>query len=698
MIIEKRLHLKSRITALKPLEDGGLAVIDGSNAVRFFKSDPIEVVDGFKVTINTNERLYHGSDVSNDGKYVVFCATKDGALVFLSENKKLVYRFKRHEGEIESISIAPNFNYLATGGQDGKTFLWSLSSGKMIASLPHHADFVTAIAFSENGRWIATGSYDRKIKITNVLSLGKEIELKAHTKAITNLCFISENRLVSSDKSGKIIVWNYYDRKPIARLENMLNEVTSIAFTPDSKFMFASDKSGYVSLYDMQNYTLISQRYIYYPKPILKLAYMADGNHLVVGLESGELIFHAPLKEEEKLSEHIKNGEHSAAQELIKANPILRYTDAYIELEANWEKAYQEALLYLESGEIEKAKKIFEAYQDDPSKRLIIQKLLNDYEEFDKFKQAVILKKYPVAYSIANKHPMLKESKYYHQMEKEWEEAFNRAKKVLLQDKSEELVKEIFKPFRGITSKALLIQTLLSEKEIYKLFMRYVANKKYKDALDLSKRHPIVREFDEYRVVENISEILLSKAKDFFLKGEYAKAINYAKELMEFPEKKEIAEELIDQATIYMKALSYFSEKNYEAVYKMVEMYPYLLDTKIVEKLEQAWLSVVEKAESFASKGDVASLKKILSSFYSYSQKIHRIVSLFKEAYIVQIERLIRDKKSEAKKAILNYIDIFGEDDEIVALMTEIGLKERFGKDPVPYSSIKLESLPDSLI
>jgi len=699
MVIEKRLHLKSRITALKPLENGGVAVIDGTNAVRFFKSDPIEVVDGFKVAFNGNEQLYQGSDVSYDGKFVVFCAEKDGALVFFSKNKRLIYRFKRHEGEVESVCISPKYNYLATGGQDGKTFLWNLSSGKMAASLPHHADFVTAIAFSQNGRWVATGSYDRKIKITNVLSFGKEIVLKAHSKAITNIHFISNNRLVSSDKSGAILVWDYFIKKLIVRLDKMLDEVTSLAFTPDGKFMFASDKSGYVSLYDMQNYSLISQRYIYYSKPIRKLAYIPDGNHLVVGLESGELIFHAPLKEEQKLYECIENRDYSLAHELIKNNPLLKYTDVYIDLEAKWEETYQQALLYLEGGEIEKAKRIFDAFKDEPSKRLIIQKLLSDYKEFDKFKQSVISKKYPVAYSIANQYPMLKDNRYYRIMEDEWERAFSEAKKVILQSKSDDKVKEILKPFRGISSKASLIQTLLAEKEIYRLFMHLISKKDYKDALDLASKYPFLQEIEEFKKIEKISQILLAKAQDSFTKGEYSETIKYARELMEYPEKKAIAEELIDQATIYMKTLSYFSEKNYAAVYKMVELYPYLSETKIVEKLEQAWQKVVEKAESFASKGDVVALKKILSSFYSYPQKSQRIISFFKEAYIVQIEHLIREKKSsEAKKAISRYVDMFGEDDEILALMIEIGYRGSFEKEPVPYSSIRIESLPDSLI
>ena len=698
MIIEKRLHLKARITALKPLENDGLAVIDGTNAVRFFSSDPIEVIDGFKASINGNEQLYQGCDISYDGKYVSFCAVKDGVLVFFSKNKRLIYKFKRHEGEVESVCISPKYNYLATGGQDGKTFLWSLSIGKMVASLSHHTDFVTAIAFSQNGRWIATGSYDRKIKITNVLSLGKEIELKAHSHAITNIHFISDNRLVSSDKSGGILVWDYLTKKLIVRLDKMLDEVTSLTFTPDNKFMFASDKSGYVSLYDMDNYVLISQRYIYYSKPIRKLAYISNGNHLVIGLDSGELIFHAPLKEEKQLFEYIEEGRYSAAHELIKSNPLLRYTDAFIELETKWEETYQKALSLLEAGDIEKAKLVFGSFKDEPSKRLLIQKLLNDYKEFEKFKQAVLSKKYQIAYSIANQSPMLKESRYYLTMEDEWEKSFAKAKKVILQNKGEDKVKEILKPFSGISSKAELIQTILTEKEMYRLFMRLISKKDYENALDLAKRYPIIQEFEEFKKIEKISNLLLKKAKEAFVKGEYAKTIQHANELKKYPKKKAVAEELIEQATAYMNAIRYFSEKNYIAVYKMVENYPYLTETKIVERLEQVWQKVVEKAEVFASKGDIAALKKILSSFYAYPQKNHRIVSFFKQAYIAQIERLTREKNPETKNAISHYIDIFGEDDEILASMTEIGLHERFEKEPVPLSLIKIESLPDSLI
>ncbi|HIP60352.1 MAG TPA: WD40 repeat domain-containing protein [Campylobacterales bacterium] len=697
MIIEKRVYLKSKSILIKTLDDNKLAVVDATNAIRFFSSE-LELIGGFKANINSIPNLFHGCDVSKDGKFVSFCVEKDGVLTFLSEKKALVYKFKRHEGDVESVCISPKFNYIATGGQDGKTFLWSLANGKMVASLPHHADFVTTIAFSQNGRWVATGSYDRKIKITNVLSLGKEITLKAHSKAITNIHFISNNRLVSSDKDGSIIVWDYFAKKMIARLQKMLNEVTSLAFTPDHKFMFASDKSGYISLYDMQNYTLISQKYIQYSQSVTRIEYMNEGNHLVVALENGELFFLSPLKEEAKIREFIEQEEYAKANELIKENPLLKYTDAYIELEAKWEETFNRALLYAESGKFDEAKKALKPFMDEPSKRLIIQKLLNDYKEFEKFKFAATSKKYPLAYSIVNQYPALKESRYYLAMEDEWKKVFEQAKKIILKSKGEDEINHILKPFKGISSKVAQIQKLLAEKEIYKMFMRHVGDKKYQEALELANKYPTIQELDEYEKIAKIGDIIENRAKEALKHGDYSETVKYAKELMEFPKKKEVAEELIEQATTYMKVLRYFSEKNYKAVYKMVEMHPYLCETEIVSKLEDAWLMVVGRAETFASKGDVAALKNVLANFVSYSHKKSKIVSLFKEAYISQIEQLLRLKSSKYKEAMENYIKIFGEDDEIIALKIGIGMKDIIKENSVPYENIDISSLPDSLV
>ncbi|WP_456450878.1 hypothetical protein [Hydrogenimonas sp.] len=699
MIVEKRLQLGSAVTAIKPLEGGRVAVVDASNAVRFFKLPYIELVGGFKTSIEQEPRLLHGSDVSADGRFVAFSVKKEGAAVFSGIHKRLLYRFKRHEGDVESLRISDRHEYLATGGQDGKTFLWSLVTGRMVASLPHHADFVTAIDFSPNGQWVATGGFDRKILVTNISSLSQSFRLRGMGGAVNDLKFIDGHRLVAADKSGEIVVWDYFAARVVKRLKKMLDEVLSLCVTPDDRFLFAADKSGIVALYDLNSYEMLSLRYLSYAKPVRKVAYAKEGNHLIVGLETGEVTFNSPLKESARMEEAIEAGDLGEAYRLAEENPLLRYSDAYIRLEALWNDAYEEAVRLLEEGRGDEAKKVLEPFAAESSKRLLMQQLVHDYREFEKFKNAVEAKRYQLAYSLAAQYPMLRQNRYYLHMEREWERLFGQAKKIILQNGGEDKVREILAPFRGISSKSALIQTLLAEKEIYKLFMKLVLKRDYKSAIELAKRYPAIRELEEYKKIERIADVIAEKAAQELAEGHYAETARLASQLMEFPDKRELAEELKEKANHYASAMRLFAEKNYAAIYRMLEQYPYLEETKIVKNLEEAWVKVVKSAEKYASMGDAAALKKVFAPFVRIAQKRHKIVALFKQAYLEQLERLVGQGDEAVQKGVERYIRLFGLDDEMESWLRLHGIENRYmGIEPVEIEAIGPEELPERIL
>ncbi len=698
MIIEKRLGFRHSITAIKELSGRRVAILDSSNSVRIFSTNPINIVDGFKTTLAQNNQFLHGADISDDGRYVAFCVKKEGVAVFDGMSKRLLYRFKRHEGDVESLCISRKHRYLATGGQDGRTFLWSLSTGRMVASLPHHSDFVTAIAFSPNGQWIATGSFDRRIMITNISSLSQGFRLIGHSKAITEMLFIGAHRLVAADKEGEIVVWDYFGARVIKRLKKMFDEVTALSVTPDDRFLFAADKTGVVSLYDLNSYELVALRYLQYLKPVKKLCYVLDGNHLVVGLADGEVTFNSPLKESRKMEEYIASNDLASAYRLAEENPLLRYSDEYLKLEALWNETFQKAMSLLELGKKDEAKKILEPFCVEASKRLLAQQLINDFTDFQKFKTAVERKKYQLAYSMAAKYPMLKQNRYYDMMEREWENLFSRAKKIVLQNGGEERAKELLKPFRGISGKSALIQALLNEKEIYRLFMKLVSKRDFKGAIDLAKRYPAIMELDEYKKIEKIADMIANRASGELEAGNYAEAARLASQLMEFPDMKERAKELLETANLYASAMRYFAQKNYAAIYRILEQHPELEETKIVQNLEEAWQKVVMRAEKAASLGDVAEMKRIFAPFASLSQKRRKMVSLLKQAYLVQIESALRDVNS-AHAGIRRYLELFGMDDEMESWLVEHRMRDKFtDMEPKEEKDVDIGSLPEKIV
>jgi hypothetical protein len=698
-MIVKRFQLQHPVTMIKMLKSGGVAVVDQANSVRFFKLDPIELKSGFKTSLPQNELIFQGADFSSDGKYVALSVKQMGVAVFNAPKKELLYRLKRHEGEVEALKICDRMGYLATGGQDGQTLLWSLRTGRMITKLTSHRDFVTSIDFSLNGRWIATGSYDRRIFVTDISSLGRQTTLVGHRSAITTLKFISNHRIISADKDGEIIVWDYWSSTVIKRLKKMIHTVTALTTTPDDRFLFVADRFGLISIYDLTTYELVESRFLQYAKPVKNLCYIKTGDYLVVGLETGEIIFHAPLHAREELENLITTGDLEGASKLIEENIFLRYTESYEKLERFWSDAFETAIRLLEEGKKEEAKSTLRPFFVERSKRLIIQKLLNDYSDFEKFKTAVLRKRYPIAYSLVARYTMLEHSRVYKMMENIWKKCFTMAKKIVLQNGRQDKVYGLIRNFRGVPNKSVLIHMLLNEKERYKLFMKLVVQKDFQAITELAKRYPTIKSLDEYKRIEKIAQALKQKAQMEFEEGHYEETINLATKLELFSDYKRDAEELQERAKLYIRVQESFALKRYKEVYAMLEKYPFLEEMEMVKRLEHTWQTTLRRAEGLILKGDIIGLKKLLKPFIRIPQKRRILVTLFKHAYLQQIESLDPSNQELLFQAIDQYVVLFGMDEEITLWLEEHRIKRHYqNRRTVDIGMIDFKSLPRSII
>ena len=68
-------------------------------------------------------------------------------------NKKALAKIDRHQGAISCVGIDPKSRYVFSGGEDGKTFVLDIKSGKLAFTLPGHVDTINDIAFSYNMYW-----------------------------------------------------------------------------------------------------------------------------------------------------------------------------------------------------------------------------------------------------------------------------------------------------------------------------------------------------------------------------------------------------------------------------------------------------------------------------------------------------------------------------------------------------------------
>ncbi len=685
----KIINLKAAVSKIRYIGEGRICVVDEDNTVRIYDLKEFKLVGGFRIKLPKNNVFSNETSISKNGNLVAIAVRGKHKVTVWDVNKKqLLYTLGWHKGDILSVDFDSEEKYLLSGGEDGRAYMWSMKTGKMVSSLPPHADYVTSVAFSKNSLWAATGSYDKSVCITNISSMGVSYKKRIHKGAVTCLNFLSKQKLISGDKSGEIALWNYAKGTVENRFIGMTDMIVSVVFDVNEKYMFVAAKGNKkIALYSLENNELITDSFIKVLEIPSELEYIAEFNYLVIGTVDGNIYVYDLYADEKKLISFVSSNDLSAAYELVIRNPFLKSTKTYELMEKKWEEILSKSQQLLERGEINAAKQILSPYLKVALKRNFIQSLINDFNEFEKFKNAVINKRYPLAYSIVAKYPFLKNTVYYKKMEDIWKQAFNKAKTLIMKKGSDEEVKELLKPFRGVTQKTPFIQSLFNQKQLFHLLSQKLAKRDFTEFFMLVNRYPFLSESEEYQKAVSYGENLLKKAYELLKKGEYKKVLHIAEMLKSFPNYKEEVKELEKQAKTLIEFHRLLAEKDLGKIEKFVYEHPFLEDNEDYKKLQKEWSEALEKAEKFASKGDISSIFETVKPYINIRVKAAKIGQILRSAYLNQIlsllAKVLKGEKKETiqtylQKAVDNYIKLFGYDSEIEDLVqkaNKLGMK-----------------------
>jgi len=668
----KIFTIKKSISKIKAIDEDKLIVIDENNTVRIFNLTDLKLSGGFKINLPKNRVFSNNIDVSKSGEYLAMTIAKQNkAVVWSIKKKKLLHSLGWHKGEIESVAFDFKDRYVATGGTDGRTHLWNVETGKIVGNLAPHSDYVTSIAFSKNSVWCATGSYDKSISITNISSMRFAYRMRIHSSMITKIKFLRNFKMVSGDKEGNLVISNYSKGKVIKRLQKLPDRVVDFTFNLNEKYMFVSTKEKYLYLYDLDSFEQLTNQFIKTNSIITSIEFIPNLMYLAIGTVDGILYIYDLLSDEKELENLIHEKNYADAYELVSKNPLLKESLSFNNLEKIWQKTINKAQQLLEKGQKEIAEQILKPFIAVPAKRLFIQSLFKDFVEFEKFKTLVLKKKYPLAYSLANKYPTFKQTSYYKHMEKEWKKAFSIARQLMFDRTKEDYIKQILLPFRGVPEKTALIQSLSNEKEIYKLLKQKFSNKDFKGFFELINRYPFLADLDEYENAIAFGEKLLRAAEHSLKNGDYSKVLQYTIMLENFPMFEKKANQLQYEAEILANFMQLIANKEYDKVYEYVKKEPFLEETNDFQKLEKNWEEKVKQAEKYSAIGDVQHILDILKHYMKIKEKLPKIGEIIKVAYLYQIlsklKKEVDDKTIE--KGIKNYIKIFGLDLEISDLI-----------------------------
>jgi WD40 repeat protein len=656
------------VILMKILEDNSLLVVDSETTVRYFNIKNLKLQGGFKVGI---KHKYYKTPVvafSKNGEYfATLTADAKESRLFNTKSKKMIAKVTRHHGEVSCVGIDPLSRYMFSSGDDGKTFAIDIRSGKLVFTLPHHVDTINDIAFSPNGNWVATASYDRKIALFSLLTMTPKSRLKSHSAPIMHLKFFHKHKLISIDKQFSAIIWNIYSGKVIERLQGIHDEVTAVVIDNEEQFLFLGTKLGYIIVYELENYSLISEKYIKITSPITSLEFDSENDFLIIGTEDGFVMYYDIYEGTATLKELLQKKEFGLIQTVVDTNPLLVYTEIYGMLTNFWESTLKKATLALQNRQRDKAILMLKSFKELPSKNRIIQKLLRDYEEYEKFITLAKQQKLALAYSLLNKYPIYKESKIYKLLEDQWKKTLYEAQKYVIRPNGIDRAKELLAPYRGISEKTPLIQDVLTKGEVYKRFKEALVKKNFSVSSELVRQYSFLREYPEYDNMMKYADTLYVKAHQLIASDKNIDAMKYLRVLEDFGDFKEEARKLMKMLDSKEKFYEAIEKENYAIAYNMMVNFEELEDTKAGKRLIAEWNKDMALANSFAVNGDANGVKDILQKYFKVSSKSTAIATIFAWCYINQLENALDSNESRKKieNGIKNYILNFGADDQI---------------------------------
>lgn len=687
MKVLNEVNFKEAIIEIKILDDGSLLVVDSKTTVRYLDKETLKLLKGFKVNINHLRFKTKVIDFSSDGNYFgVLGSTCSETRLYNAKTKKAIAKVDRHQGEVSCVGIEPKNRYLFSCGDDGKTFAINIKTRKLAFTLPIHTDTVTDIVFSRDAQWIATASYDKKIQIFDMLTMSRKHRLIGHTGAVTKLHFFSNHRLFSIDKRSNAIVWDYNKGKVIKRLEGVHDDVLAVSISSDNKFVFLGTQLGYIIVYELETYTLLTKKYIKLSSSITALCFDEEKESLIVATQKGDIYFYHIYEGIDYLRELLKEQAYDVIQRYIDKNPLLEYTQIYQIITNLWEVTVKKAKISLERGDRDAAINLFIHFKNIPSKNTIMKNIMSEYEEFEKFKQLAKDEKLSLAYSLASKHPMYKDSKIYKNLEVIWKNRLNKAQKYAIDPKGSREARELLAPYRGIAIKTKLIQELFNQSEVYKRFCIAIGQKDFRVSFELIKQHPFLKELSDYDKLMQYGDSLYIQSRKYIDSDDTHLATKILRILVDFGDFSDDAQELIVEIENRQKFYNAIKEEKLGIAYNLLALDANLQETDNGKKLQKEWNEDVMKADEYALLGDVDALNRVVEKYKKISSKTKALGNIYGWCYMTQLEHAVEQKKEQQyiENGVKNYILYFGVQEQIESFFNIF-------KKSYPHTKLNLE-------
>ncbi|WP_104721636.1 WD40 repeat domain-containing protein [Helicobacter mesocricetorum] len=625
-------------------------------------------------------RYSHACGISMNRYFCIPINENHKAFILEYEDGKIkhIATLSDHDGDIETCRFSNNGELFATGGQDGRVFIYDAKSFLPITSLMARSDYISVISFSHNNEFMAISGYDKFTVIFDVLCHKVAFNFQT-TDVVEASCFFEKSeQLLLVCRNGDSIIFSLKEGKILSSKTPFAFWPTSIAIDEEENYALVGTRSDSLYVLSLKdNSKVIEIKNEHAGISSLKFS----NGFLYIGCIDGGLLIIDYNEGKEELKESIDRKDYKAAREVIDKNIFLSIHPLMKTFDDVWPNILEQAVHLLNQDRVDSAVELVEPFVVDESKKSEFDFYLAQKDGVKDFLECIDSKNYKRAYEMLQKAKFLVKTKAYEKLENIWNKAFFEAKKLLIENVqlNERLVKQHLQPFESTPKKELIAQ-LLHNADAFVKADNHIKNRNFKEYFSLTFKFSFLRETDLYKKVLLLGERMLDNAVELEKKLQYDEAKKIAETLLVFPNLKRFAQEkivLIQQKESFLLAIE---KKEIKKVYSMVNDNEQLRSMVQFKEFTKIFLEVYEAARVYAYEGNAKQAMITLGEYMEIPYWIDKIASLMKIAYLQQIDNAVYEADVNWEITIRRYYDRFGKSIELIKLLEGKPMEEFLDK------------------
>ncbi|GMH15933.1 hypothetical protein Nepgr_017774 [Nepenthes gracilis] len=290
------MQAPAKLTACDYVRGLDLVVVGFSNGVFGLYQMP----DFICIRLLSISRQKITTAVFNDlGNWLTFgCAKLGQLLVWEWKSESYILKQQGHYFDVNCLAYSPDSQLLATGADDNKIKVWTVSSGFCFVTFLEHTNAVTALHFLANNHCLLSSSLDGTVRAWDLF---RYRNFRTFTSPSSRQ-FVS----LAADQSGEVIcagtldsfeifVWSMKTGRLLDILSGHEGPVHGLMFSPENAILASSSWDKTVRLWDLFEGKGAVETFPHI-HDVLTAVYRPDGKQLACSTLDGQIHFWDPIE------------------------------------------------------------------------------------------------------------------------------------------------------------------------------------------------------------------------------------------------------------------------------------------------------------------------------------------------------------------------------------------------------------------